>query len=134
MKQAKKMPVTEKPVEVKSIMERVKTFEDACHEVKLDPKSALPYENPETEDEEYMNAIMQLRIISRALNEGKRLTLKDARWFPYYYVSSGFVFHDTRYGGSAASTASASALCFKTSELAEYAGKQFIDIYKVVCA
>jgi hypothetical protein len=59
---------------------------------------------------------------------------KQLKYWNWFYIetgaSAGFAFAGT---GSAASSTDAnigSRLCFKSRELAEYAGKQFIDLYK----
>jgi hypothetical protein len=47
----------------------------------------------------------------------------ERKWYPYFSLSSGFVFSD-----SAAS--SGFRLCFKSEELANYAGKNFTKYFK----
>ena len=134
MKQAKKMPVMEKKEEVKRIMERVKSFEEACKEENIDPNSVLPYENPETDDEIYLNTVMKMTVITRALNEGREKS--SCVYFPYFRkVSSGFVFAYTFYDASTANTtASASRLCkYHSDTLARYAGQTFVDLFEILC-
>ena len=114
------------------IPDRVKSYEDAC---------ALTGENPVnekkmlelgfTEDELHFRII---KTITKALNEGWVPDWADSdqqKWFPWFDLSSGgFVFYDTTYGCSITRAGYASRLCFKSKELAEYAGKQFTELYK----
>lgn len=103
-------------------------------------------------------AYLKLRIITAALNEGwePQFTKDEFRYFPYFYLYTkeeydnlsdkdkqrcvgrssinaladvGLVYADT-VGGSATSYPHHGVrLAFRTRELAEYAGKQFADIW-----
>lgn len=104
-------------------------------------------------------AYTKLSIICEALNEGwhPQFSLDEYRWYPYYKLLTNDEIDDMseeeksrvvgRAGGSAGAvgglvysgagvvssgsgTFSGSRLAFKSEELAEYAGKTFIDIYK----
>lgn len=103
-------------------------------------------------------AYMKLRIIVAALNEGwePQFIPGEYRWFPYFvlytkdeidemdektrarvvcrsnYIASAFGGVSSAYAGYDSAYVYAligSRLAFKTDELAEYAGKQFIEIY-----
>lgn len=142
----------------KNVMERVKTFEDACRELGKDHPFVLAYQNtnlcdPEVaDDNKDILACLKLRIITAALNEGwkPKLTIGEYRYFPYFrlysgediirmseeeqssvvYLSSGSVSY--AYADDVSGYVYAyfgSRLAFKTKELAEYAGKQFIKLY-----
>lgn len=103
-------------------------------------------------------AYMKLRIIVAALNEGwePQFIPGEYRWSPYFVLytkdeidemdektrarvvyrsnyiafAGGGVSYANSYNGSAYVVASiGSRLAFKTDDLAEYAGKQFIEIY-----
>lgn len=116
-----------------NIMDRVKSFEDACvvlsiHEdqssfdLNLD-KDTIAYE--------------QLKIIAKALNEGWKPDWTDTNEYKYY---PWFYMDKTKYSPSGFSLISVychftfsyvgSRLCFKSEELAKYAAAQFIDLYK----
>lgn len=104
-------------------------------------------------------AYLKLRIITAALNEGwtPQFTEDEYRYFPWFWLytkeeiakmdkeerkkvvllggvaddgaAAGFAY---AFSGSAPSNSAAvvgSRLCFKSSALAEYAGKQFAEIY-----
>ena len=103
-------------------------------------------------------AYLKLRIIAAALNEGwePQFTKDEYRYYPYFYIYTkeeyeqlsdadkkrcvgrsggdayayGGLVYASAYNGSAYSgTYSGVRLAFKTRELAEYAGKQFLDIW-----
>jgi hypothetical protein len=107
-------------------------------------------------------AYLKLRIIAAALNEGwePQFTEGEYRYYPYFYfyikeeyeqlsdedkgrcvgrsngnadANGGLVYAYTSYGSAYSDTNSGVRLAFRTSELAEYAGKQFIDIWADFC-
>ena len=81
-------------------------------------------------------AYVKLKLIAKALNEGWTPDWSNGewdKWYPWFKMddssSAGrFPFHDavSRYSSSIVS----SRLCFKSKDLATYAGTQFLDIYK----
>ena len=141
------------------VTDRVKTFRDACREVCIDP--SMYFIRCENEPADVI-AYMKLRVICKALNEGwtPRFVEGEWRYFPYFrlysseeisqmskeeksrvvYRSSIFAY---AYGGVSYADADnvsanvyasiGSRLAFKTSELAEYAGRQFIDLWADFC-
>ena len=103
-------------------------------------------------------AYLKLRIITAALNEGwePQFTEDEYRYYPYFYLITkeeyeqlsdeekgrcvgrsndvanaygGLVYANSYYGSASSYTYDGVRLAFRTSELAEYAGKQFIDIW-----
>lgn len=143
----------------KSIMERVKTFEDACNVLGNDNQAVIDYyavlEKTATKD---IVAYMKLRVIAEALNEGWHPTFSEDeyRYFPWFYIYSkeewdntsdedkrrcvgrsycnaysygGLVFAYASNASSHSHTSVGPRLAFKTEELATYAGKQFIEIW-----
>ena len=75
----------------KDIIERVKTFEDACNELGEDHQYVLAYR--EWMRISYANcadisAYLKLRIICAALNEGWKPTFSDGecRYYPWFYI------------------------------------------------
>ena len=109
-----------------------------------------------TEDFE---AYLKLRIITAALNEGwePQFTQDEERWFPWHVLWmerelaskdeewkrdrrlttmqnhrggwAGFAFACSDHAPSLSGAHIGSRLCFKSDTLAEYAGKQFIDLW-----
>ena len=118
-----------------SITERVKTYEDACEVLGIDPIEILPFANPTTGDQKACNLLMQLRIINRALCEDWVADFNDGSqrkwrpWFEYNSSSSSFRFYDSCSVFSHAGAGSGVRLVFKTEELANYFGKQFLELH-----
>ena len=115
------------------VTERIKTYEDACKELGIVPvdESAL-LAGGFTKDE---IAYRKIKTIAEALNEGWKPNWNDEnqkKWIPWFYPnsSSGFVFLTTYFGYSSAGAGYGLRLCFKSDELATYAGKQFVELYK----
>lgn len=138
---------------------RVKTFEDACREVDIDPTQYISKYDGEAAD---VIAYMKLRVICKALNEGwtPRFVEGEWRYFPYFYLytdeevsrmseeeksrvvyrsynsayaSGGVSFASANYDSASVHASFGSRLAFKTNELAKYAGRQFIDLWVVFC-
>jgi len=103
-------------------------------------------------------AYMKLAIIAYALNEGwePKFTTDEYRYYPWFCLytqkeidemdeedkgrvlgrsnnyagaSAGVAFSDANYASTFSNSGSGGRLCFKTRDLAEYAGKQFLDIW-----
>ena len=103
-------------------------------------------------------AFLKLRIITEALNEGwhPKFTEDEYRYYPWFYIYTkeeydnfseeekrrcvgrasnnanagvGLVYSFADYASSNSFTSNGVRLAFSTRELAEYAGKQFIDIW-----
>jgi hypothetical protein len=109
---------------------RIKTYEAACKALNQDP--TLP-EFPMLSKAEAKAAIAhyKLVIIAKALNEGWKPDWTD--WYENKYYP-GFVFRGGRFvfcGVCYSYTSSylGSRLCYKDRATAEYAGKQFEDLY-----
>lgn len=101
---------------------------------------------------------LKLRIITAALNEGwePQFTEDECRYYPWFefftqselnamsddekgrvvgrashnsYASGGLVFASANNASSISNGSVGSRLAFKTRELAEYAGRQFVELY-----
>ena len=74
--------VDEKP---KNVMERIKTFEDACNELGIDHNEWMQ-DKKELGLEADVIAYLKLRIIAAALNEGwkPQFTTDEYRYFPWF--------------------------------------------------
>lgn len=120
----------------KNVMERIKTFADAVDALGEEHLFVKEHNNASAIGcSADLGAYIDLRIIVAALNEGWEPTFAEdeKRWYPWFRIMVGGVacacagaVSDSLYTGSAYG----SRLAFKSEELAEYAGKQFIDIYK----
>lgn len=114
------------------VTDQVKTFEEACSVLGIDSKKILPYTKATTPDQKALNAAAKLFIIARALNQGWKPDWNDSsqwKYYPYFKMKSGFGFSYTRTDYGLTTSHVGSRLCFKTEELATYAGKQFESIY-----
>ena len=146
--------VDEKP---RNVMERVKTFKDACNELGIEPDEWMQ-DKKELGLEADVIAYLKLRIIAAALNEGwqPQFTEDEYRYFPWFclytqseidemseedksrvvyrsynsaHANGGVACAYTHSGSSNTHTYIGSRLAFKTRELAEYAGRQFVEIW-----
>ena len=141
--------VDEKP---QNVMERIKTFEDAVAELSnramngdkdagklLDEWTIIIF----TANSKDLLAYLKLRIITYALNEGWEPEFEEVtepRSYPCFYLPASRVVgrdavcglvYSYKVNASLYSLSShGSRLAFKSKELAEYAGKQFIEIYE----
>jgi hypothetical protein len=112
------------------ITDRVKTFEDACGVLGLDPGNVLP-SGGYLANNIAVTAYAKLVIITRALNEGWKPDWSDAgesKYCPYFKYDNG----SSRFVLSGCDYTLISALgChfFKNRDLASYAGQQFADLY-----
>lgn len=116
------------------ITDRVKSFEDALEIVGAsDDQKILLYYNGHDTSMLASVALAKLSIIAKALNEGWQPDWSDDDQYKYYpwfnklASARGFSYYgyDCAYSYSGVG----SRLVYKTSELAEYAGKQFNQLY-----
>lgn len=117
---------------VTEITERVKTFEDACTVLGLDPANLPVVDCLPEKDRKSIIAFYKLTIIIRALNEGWEpdwTNWNQYKCYNWFYAHAGLGFAYSYRAPSSANTHVGSRLCFKTRELAIYAGDQFIDLY-----
>lgn len=124
--------VDDKP---KDITKRIKTFEDACEELGEEHTFVKEWKSicDATPD---IEAYLKLRIICAALNEGWEPSFNDneIRWFPFFNVEKQGnylpVFSYMKSINSSTLAHVSSRLYFKSEELADYCGEQFIDIWQ----
>ncbi len=141
----------------KDVRKRIKTFEDACREIGIDAE-AWNRDKISLGLEPDVLAFLKLRIIVKALNEGwePQFTEDECRYYPWFilytreeynkldeeeksrvvYRSSnnadawgGVSYANASYDSSVSSANVGVRLAFKTSELAAYCGRQFLDIW-----
>lgn len=141
----------------KDVRKRIKTFEDACHEIGIDAE-AWNRDKISLGLEPDVLAFLKLRIIVKALNEGwePRFTEDECRYYPWFilytgekynkldeeeksrvvyrssydaHVLGGVSYAAAYYDSSSAHAVIGVRLAFKTSELAAYCGRQFLDIW-----
>lgn len=148
------------PFEPKDIKERVKTFDDAVSVLGNDNQAVIDYYAiADATCADDILAFAKLRVIAEALNERGKPGFDDEeyRYYPWFYVytkkeyekldddekkmcrvvgrAGGSVYRrlayaDANYASSYSNTDCGGRLAFKTRELAEYCGRQFIDIWE----
>ena len=142
------------PEQSKDVKERIKTFEDACKELGEEHLFVKQYNSNEMADVDTdLDAYLKLRIICAALNEGwePKFIKDEYRYYPWFELMTKEEIDDMNeedkgqvvcrsnnsasangglvYAGAGSVSSIASAVFFKSGELAEYAGKQFADIW-----
>lgn len=136
------------------VTDRVKTFEDACHESGIDPEQYMSLYEDEPAD---VIAYMKLRVICKALNEGwePQFTEGEERWNPVFLLWSkeelslmsddqkakrhlidrylgdwaGFSYSVSENVIESYVSNCASRLCLKSQQLADYCSKQFVNLW-----
>ncbi len=113
-----------------SIMDRIKTIEDVFADNRT---SKLAFNNLSEELEPDEKAYRLLKLIVLSLNEGWTPdwnSPNEYKYYPWFEMrgSSGFRFNDYDIWNSVSYVGS--RLCFKSAELAEYAGRTFKEIYE----
>lgn len=140
----------------KDVKERIKTFEDACREIGIDAGAWSRDKIPPGLEPDVL-AFLKLRIIVKALNEGwePQFIEDEYRYYPWFilytgeecnkldeeeksrvvrsdysaFALGGVSYAYATYDSSYADAVIGVRLAFKTSELAAYCGRQFLDIW-----
>lgn len=118
----------------KDIKERIKTFDDVIKELGDDPEEFKNAISIMEEPDEI--AYVKLKLIAKALNEGWTPDWSNGewdKWYPWFNMndsSSAGRFSFDGAGNLCSTSFVGSRLCFKSKDLATYAGTQFLDIYK----
>lgn len=121
-----------KMVAPKDITKRVKTYADACAVLGIEPMNETVLAKLGFTKDEI--AYRKLKTIAEALNEGWRPDWANSNeykywpWFVYNPACRLFV-RESDYAASNAAAIVGSRLCYKTRELATYAGRQFKGLY-----
>lgn len=139
----------------KDIRKRVKTFEDACSVLGINPDE---WKNKHLMFDKDVLAYLKLRVIVKALNEGwyPKFTEDERRYYPWFYIitkeeydklsaeekrrcvgranhnadaNGGLVYAYAHHASSYSHTSYGARLAFSNYDLAVYAGTQFIDIW-----
>lgn len=123
---------------MEKITDKIKSFEDACKHLGLNPNDLQVVDMLPEKDRKSIIAYYKLTIITRALNEGWEPDFSnwdEYKYYNWFYVeenkdqrSSGFRYGGTDYSDTYATIGS--RLCFKNRELAKYATEQFKELYR----
>ena len=110
----------------------IKTFEDACAKLQLNPETVLPdLIGYPAQHQKAMLAHAKLVIIAEALNNGWKPDWNDfneSKYYPWFDMENGFAFAACDYCSHLSLVGS--RLCFVSADVATYAGEQFVDLYK----
>jgi hypothetical protein len=117
---------------------KIKTFAAACKKLKLDPKKAVAEMSSfPARHRKALVAVAKLMIITEAINDGWIPGYNDdnqANYEPVWYMTkdssnpSGFRFYYVSWFYQYSYVGS--RLCFRSREVAEFAAKQFHQLYK----
>ncbi len=155
----------EKQAKKRSVIERIKTFEDACRELGGEHPFVMAFDSyldnvhdAHIQDADII-AYLKLRIICAALNEGwePQFTEDEWRWYSWFFLwtseelyekseewkqdshlistgdfhtgYAGFAYADSYNAPSKSAANFGSRLCLKNEALADYCGKQFIELW-----
>ena len=117
------------------IKDKVKSFEDACKVLDITPSVPVVTGIPEKYQKPLI-ANYQLMVIAEALNEGWTPDWSNGewdKWYPWFNMDNSS--SAVRFSFSAADlqrsvSGVGSRLYFKSEELADYAGTQFLELYR----
>lgn len=130
-----------KEEDYEEITDRVKTYEDACKVLGVEPINEQNAKAQGFRSDEI--ARRKLETIAAALNEGWKPDWNNTdqyKYYPYFYIqenakgkgSAGLSYACTVNAASYSSAHIGSRLCFYASRLARYASNQFTDLYEQI--
>lgn len=119
----------------------IKTFEDACQAIGVNPEHLPEVGNLPKDLDEYIVTSYKLAIINQAINGEWRANYgnhNQKKWFPWFSIkkghasgsAGGFSFFVCFYVYS--HTFVGARLAYETEAQAAYAGKTFTDLYEKV--
>lgn len=117
----------------KDITERVKTYEDACKELGIEPINSIELTKAGFTKDEI--AYRKLKTITKALNEGwvpnwnNNNVYKFWPYFKYDHNTNKFTYLCLGDAVESIRAAFHTQLCFRSQGLAVHAGLTFIDLY-----
>ena len=125
-------------IEEIEVAPRVKSYEEACERVGVEPLTEERIKALELRPDEV--ARKKLEVITAALNEGWSPdwnNTNEYKYYPYFYIeprkhgaSAGLSYAGTNYAASATSAYLGSRLCFHEPDAARYAGRTFTELYE----
>lgn len=130
-----------KEEDYEEITDRVKTYEDACKVLGVEPINEQNAKAQGFRSDEI--ARRKLETIAAALNEGWKPDWNNTdqyKYYPYFYIqenakgkgSAGLSYATTHYAATTTAALLGSRLCFYASRLARYASNQFTDLYEQI--
>ena len=129
-----------KEEDYEEITDRVKTYEDACKVLGVEPINEQNAKAQGFRSDEI--ARRKLETIAAALNEGWKPDWNNTdqyKYYPYFYIqenangaTAGLSCAYSDYTATFTIADIGSRLCFYASRLARYAGNQFTDLYEQI--
>lgn len=130
-----------KEEDYEEITDRVKTYEDACKVLGVEPINEQNAKAQGFRSDEI--ARRKLETIAAALNEGWKPDWNNTdqyKYYPYFYIqenakgkgSAGLSYALTLHTAPTTPAYFGSRLCFYASRLARYASNQFTDLYEQI--
>lgn len=130
-----------KEEDYEEITDRVKTYEDACKVLGVEPINEQNAKAQGFRSDEI--ARRKLETIAAALNEGWKPDWNNTdqyKYYPYFYIqenakgkgSAGLSYAYTIRAAAYSAANFGSRLCFYASRLARYASNQFTDLYEQI--
>lgn len=111
----------------------IKSYEDACKVLGVQPISENAVAAFPAEDRKSMLAYHKLTIIARAINGGWKPDWDNTNQYKYYpifyYEAAGLSSAHTYHTASSTLARIGSRLCFKTEAMSDYAAATFADLY-----
>lgn len=129
-------------IEVNDSCETVKTYEDACEVLGVEPMDEQAMAAAGFRPDEI--ARRKLETITAALNDGWKPdwnNTSQAKWVPWFYIepnqeegatSAGLAFAFTCRVPTSTAACFGSRLCFKDARVARYAAQQFTELYALI--
>ena len=116
------------------------SFEEACKDRGYDPATILPdVSNFPAKHQKALLATAKMFVIAESLNEGHEFNWNDwneRKWTPWFDMEvddnnpSGFRFNVSYCAFVTTRSTGGSRLCYRTRELSDYAGTQFLELYR----
>lgn len=118
------------------VMERIKTMQDVYDDHGTTEQEALPWKNPSTPAQVWLNTVEKLRLLCESLNEGTVLDFLEAgqaKYRPWVEFKkdlnepAGFRVSGTLTAWTYTDTLVGSRLCVKSDALAKHILNHFMD-------
>jgi hypothetical protein len=125
-----------KEVFLKSVMERIQSYEDACADQGKNPEEELPWKNPTNPDQVCDNTNVMLRIIAKSLKGSFKANYGDSnekKWSPWFkWNGSGFGFAGSYCAYTLTFAGVGSRFAFPDEKTSNHFGKQFLALHNIV--
>lgn len=109
----------------------IKTYAEACKKLKRKASDLPDVSMLQKDEQKAIIAHYKLTVICKALNLNCEPEADGWKYYPYFYKNKpGVGFSCADYYDDLTCTTVGSRLSYNSSELAIYAGKQFIELYK----